>query len=333
MGVNQPARMVIVTLVVALLAFLGVSTTAGQPTRVHRVGMLLSTSPAAASHVTDAFDDAMRERGWVPGKNLLIERRWAEGRPERFPEQAADLLLRKVDVIVASSQPAAVAARRATTTLPIVMVNAADPVGAGLVASLAQPGGNVTGIAAQLTPEIRAKQLQLIREALPGIPRVVVLRRAATARAPEWAEYPPTAQALGLRLQFRDVQGADDLGAAVAAIARERPVVLLVPGGDTLFFTLREQIVALAREHSLPGFYGVREFVEAGGLMSYSAPITDQWRRAAAYVDRILKGARAATLPVESPTQFELVINLRTAKELGLALPQAMLIRADEVIR
>jgi putative ABC transport system substrate-binding protein len=315
------------------LALASTLAAAAPPAGVQRVGLLLATSPAAASHVVDAFADALRERGWIRGKNLLIETRWADGKAERFPEQAADLLRQRVDVIVASSQPAAVAARRATATLPIVMVNAADPVAAGLVASLAQPGGNVTGLAAQLTPEIRAKQLQLIKDALPGVTRVVVLRRAITAGAPEWGQYPPAAQALGLRLQFRDVEGAQDLAPALAAVARERPVTLLVPGGDPVFFTVRDQIVALAREHRLPAFYVAREFTEAGGLMSYSARVSDQFRRAAAYVDRILRGARPATLPVESPTQFELVINLATAEALGLAIPQAMLIRADEVIR
>jgi putative ABC transport system substrate-binding protein len=191
----------------------------------------------------------------------------------------------------------------------------------------------VTGLAAQLTPELRAKQLQLIREAFPGFPRVAVLRRASTAKAPEWADYPAAARALGLRLQFHDVQDADDLAPAFAAIARERPVVLLVPGGDPVFFTVRKQIVALAHEHRLPAFYAVREFTEAGGLMSYSARISDQFRRAATYVDRILKGARPAALPVETPTQFELAFNLRTAKALGLTIPQAMLIRADELIQ
>jgi putative tryptophan/tyrosine transport system substrate-binding protein len=325
---------VISTLVIAIgLALLVTPAVAEQATRVQRVGLLLSTSPAAASHVLAAFGDALQERGWIPGKNLLLEPRWAEGKSERFPEQAADLLRHRVDVIVASSEAAAMAARSATTTLPIVMVNAADPVGAGLVASLAQPGGNVTGLAAQLTPEIRAKQLQLIKEALPGFSRVAVLRRASTAKAPAWAEYPPAAEALGLRLEFRDVQGADELAPAFAGIARDRPVVLLVPGGDPVFFAVREQVVALAREHRLPGFYSLREFAEAGGLMSYSARTTDQFRRAAVYVDRILKGARPATLPVESPTRFELVINLRTAKALGLTIPQAMLVRADELIQ
>jgi putative ABC transport system substrate-binding protein len=329
MGMKHPARMVTAVLVVALAG----SIASAAPARVQRVGLLFSTSPSAAAHIAAAFDDTMRERGWVLGKNLVIERRWAGGQPELFAGQAAELVQRRVDVIVASSQPAALAAQRATTTIPIVMVNAVDPVGAGLVASLAQPGGNVTGIAAQLTPEMRAKQLQLIRDALPGISRVVVLRRKATVDAREWADYPPAAQALGLRLQFRDVEGPADLAPAFAAIGRERPVVLLVPGGDPVFFTLREQIVGLAREHGLPGFYALREFTEAGGLMSYSAPSADQFRRAAAYVDRILRGGRPASMPVESPTHFELVINLRTAKALGLALPQALLIRADEVIR
>ena len=199
----------------------------------------------------------------------------------------------------------------------------------GLVASLARPGGNVTGLSQQLTPEIRAKQLQLLKEALPKISRVAVLWSAATTVGR--GEYEAVGRALGLRIQFVEVHGADDLGRAFAALGGKRIDALLVPG-DTLLFTERQRVTALAREHQLPGIYSLREFTETGGLMSYSARISEQFRRAAGYVDKILRGANPATLPVESPTQYELVINLATAKALGLTMPQALLVRADEVI-
>ena len=294
-----------------------------------RIGLLMTTTPAAASHIAAAFADGLRELGHVEGKDVIVEYRWAEGKPERFAEMAAELVRHKVDVIVASSQAPALAAKRATQTIPIVMVNATDPVEVGLVASLARPGGNVTGLAQQLTPEIRAKQLQLLKEALPKVSRVAVLRSAATTVG--LGEYEAAGRALGLRIQFVEVRGADDLGRAFAALVGERVDALLVPG-DTLLFTERQRVAALAREHRLPGIYSVREFTEAGGLMSYSARISEQFRRAAGYVDKILRGANPATLPVESPTQYELVINLAAAKALGLTMPPALLVRADQLI-
>jgi putative ABC transport system substrate-binding protein len=304
------------------------ATSAEPPAR--RIGLLMTTTPVAASHIAAAFADGLRELGHVEGKDVIFEYRWAEGKPERFAEMAAELVRHKVDVIVASSQAPALAAKRATQTIPIVMVNATDPVEAGLVASLARPGGNVTGLSQQLTPEIRAKQLQLLKEALPKISRVAVLWSAATTVGR--GEYEAAGRALGLRIQFVEVRGADDLGRAFAALAGERIAAVLVPG-DMLLFTERRRVAALAREHRLPGIYSLREFTEAGGLMSYSARISEQFRRAAGYVDKILRGANPATLPVESPTQYELVINLKTAKALGLTIPQSVLVRADEIIQ
>jgi putative ABC transport system substrate-binding protein len=218
-----------------------------------------------------------------------------------------------MDLIVASASPAAEAARRASTSIPIVMVNAENPVEARLVQSLARPGGNVTGLSAQLTPEIRAKQLQLLKEALPGLARVAILRRAALAHAAVWKEYEAGGRAVQMKVQFFDVQRLDELERAFAAIACERVGALLVPG-DPVFFTHRQRIVALAAAHRLPGIFSTREFTDAGGLMSYSARLTDLYRRAAVYADKILRGANPATLPVESPTQFELVIN-RASRE------------------
>ena len=290
----------------------------------------MTTTPVAAAHIVAVFADGLKELGHVEGKNVVIEYRWAEGHRERFAEMAADLVRQKVDVIVASSQAPALAAKRATTTIPIVMINATDPVEAGLVASLARPGGNVTGLSQQLTPEIRAKQLQLLKETLPRLARVAVLHSPATTVG--LREYEAAGQALELRIQFVEVKTRDDLGRAFTAMVRDRVDALLVPG-DTFLFTERQRVAELAREHRLPGIYSWREFTELGGLMSYSARLTEQFRRAAVYVDKILRGASPATLPVESPSQYELVINLKTAKALGLTIPPALLVRADELIQ
>ncbi len=306
-----------------------VAADAETPVKARRVGLMMSTTPVAASHIVAAFADRLRELGHVEGKNVVFEYRWAEGKPERFAEMAADLVRQKVDVIVASSQAPALAAKRATKTIPIVMVNATDPVEVGLVASLARPGGNVTGLSQQLTPEIRAKQVQLLKEALPKVSRVAVLHSPATTVG--LGEYEAAGRAFELRVQLVEIRGADDLGRAFTAMARDRVDALLVPG-DILLFTERQRVAALAREHRLPGMYSLREFTEAGGLMSYSARISEQFRRAAVYVDKILRGASPTTLPVESPSQYELVINLKTAKALGLTIPQSLLVRADQLI-
>ncbi len=301
-------------------------------TKVRTVGLLMTTSRSVASHIAAAVVDGLRELGHTEGKNVLFEYRWAEGQRERLAELGAELVRRPVDVIVASSQAAALAAQRATKTIPIVMVNAADPVKAGLVASLARPGGNVTGLSQQLTPEIRAKQLQLLKELLTkgSRPLVVVLHSPTTTV--ELGEYETTGRALELRVQFIEVRNRDDLGRTFAAMARDHVDAVLVPG-DTFLFTERQRVTELALERRLPGMYSLREFTEAGGLMSYSAPLTEQFRRAAVYVDKILRGASPATLPVESPSHYELVINLKTAKALGLTVPKALLQRADEVIQ
>jgi putative ABC transport system substrate-binding protein len=303
---------------------------AQSPPRTRRVGVLMTTTPAAAAHIVGAFTDGLKELGHIDGRNVVIEYRWAEGHRERFAEMAADLVQQKVDVIVASSQAPALAARRATTTIPIVMINAADPVAAGLVGTLARPGGNVTGLSQLLTPEIRAKQLQLLKETLHKLARVAVLHSPATTVG--LGEYETAGQALGVRAQFVEVRSRDDLGRAFTAMARDRVDALLVPG-DTLLFTERQRVTELALEHRFPGIYSLREFTELGGLMSYSARITEQFRRAAVYVDKILRGASPATLPVESPSHYELVINLKTAKALGLTIPPALLVRADELIQ
>jgi putative ABC transport system substrate-binding protein len=297
--------------------------------RAPRVGVLLSTTPAATGHISAAFGEALRQAGRGV---VQIEYRWAEGRLERFPTLAAELTRLPVDVIVASGLAAAEAAARATSSIPIVMVNVPDPVAAGLVGSLVRPGGNVTGLAAQVTPEIRAKQLQLLKEAVPQAVRVVVLRNAAVADAPVWREYETAARAAGVRLRFVDVSGPGEFDAVLAGIARDKGAAAFVPGGDLVFFMNREPLVERALAHRVPAMFSAREFADAGGLMSYSARLTDQFARAAGYVDRILRGARPADLPVEQPTRFELVVNLKTARALGLSLPPALLARADAVL-
>jgi len=297
--------------------------------KARRIGLLMTTTPAAAAHIIVAFADGLRELGHVEGKNVLFEYRWAAGDRERFAEMAADLVRQHVDVLVASSQAAALAAQRATRTIPIVMVNASDPVEAGLVASLVRPGGNVTGLSQQLTREIRAKQLQLLKEMLPKMSRVGVLHSAATTVG--LREYEAAGQTLEVRVQVVEIRNRNDLESAFAAMARERIDALLVPA-DPLLFTERQRLVELAREYRLAGMYSTREYAEAGGLMSYSARLSEQFRRAAIYVDKILRGASAGTLPVEAPSHYELVINLKTAKALGLTIPPALLQRADQVI-
>jgi putative ABC transport system substrate-binding protein len=299
------------------------------PAKAHRVGLLMTTTPAAAAHIVVAFADGLRELGHVEGKNVRFEYRWAAGDRERFAELAADLVRQHVDVLVASSQAAALAAQRATKTIPIVMVNATDPVEAGLVASLIRPGGNVTGLSQQLTREIRAKQLQLLKEMLPKMAGVGVLHSAATTVG--LREYEAAGQTLEVRVQVVEVRNRNDLESAFAVMAQARIDALLVPA-DPFLFTERQRVAQLAREHRLAGMYSTREFAEAGGLMSYSARLSEQFRRAAIYVDKILRGASPATLPVEAPTHYELVINLKTAKALGLTIPPSLLQRADQVI-
>jgi putative tryptophan/tyrosine transport system substrate-binding protein len=306
--------------------------TAGYPqtlAKAARVGLLMTTTPVAASHIVVAFADGLRAFGYLEGKSLILEYRWAEGRPERFDDLVADLIRQRVDVIVASSQAAALAAKRATRTIPIVMVNATNPVEAGLVASFARPGGNVTGLSQQITPEIRRKHLQLVKELLPKASRVAVLRSPATAI--DLQDYETAGRMLEMQVQLVSVGDRDDLKRAFGAVARDRVNSLIVPA-DPFLFTERQRVAELAREHRLPTMCSTREGAEAGGLMAYSVRLSEQFRRAAIYVDKILRGANPATLPVESPSQYELVINLKTAKALGLTIPPSLLLRADQVI-
>jgi putative tryptophan/tyrosine transport system substrate-binding protein len=300
------------------------------PGRVYRIGFL-STDPPLAP-LWEALLDGLRERGYREGQNLVFERRFSEGHAERFPELAAELVRLRVDCIIVPTTPASLAAKHATQTIPIVMTAALDPVGAGLVASLAWPGGNITGLSA-VYPELSEKRLELLKEVVPGITRVAVLWNAANpANAAVWHETQAAARALGLLLHSQEVRGPQDLEGAFALTAQARPEALLVVG-DTLLAMHRPQIVEFATQQHLPSVVTNREWVVAGGLMSYGSSPRDRFRRAAYYVDRILQGSKPADLPVEQPMKFELVINLKTAKALGLTIPPHILSQADEVIK
>ncbi len=306
---------------------------AQQATKVARIGSLLSNR-AANPHLHEAFGQGLRDLGYVEGRNVAIEIRSAEGKLERLPALAAELVALKVDVIVAGGTLAAVAAKQATKTIPIVFVAAADPVTSGLVASLASPGGNATGLSL-LFPELVGKCLERLKQAVPGVSRVAVLWQPGGVVEGIEKERLKRAEvaglALGVQIQFVGVRSPEDFDRAFSDMTRARAGALTVLPSAMLFVE-RRRLVDLAAKNRLPAVYPWREFVDAGGLMSYGPNLADLFRRAATYVDRILKGAKPADLPVERPTKFELVINLKTAKALGLTIPPSLLQRADQVI-
>jgi putative ABC transport system substrate-binding protein len=279
----------------------------------------------------DPLFQGLRELGYTEGQNLVVERRYAEGRVERFKEFAAEMVQLKVDLIIVVTTPAAFAARNATTTIPIVHPAAIDPVGTGLIASLAHPGGNVTGLAV-LNAETCAKRLELLREVVPGLSRGAVLWNAANpANTLAWKETEGAGRALGVAIQSHEVRGPGDFEGAFAMIAQQHPDILLVLQ-DALTLEYRKEIIGFALRERLPSMFVGKLWAEEGGLMSYGDRLPERYRRAADVVDRILKGAKPADLPVEQPTTFELVVNLKTAKAIGLTLPPAFLARADQVI-
>ncbi len=295
--------------------------------KVWRIGLISVTHRTGE----EAFFERLRELGYVEGQNLVTERRYSEGRAERFPEFAAELVRLKVDIIMVGTTPAALAVKSATKTIPIVFPTAIDPVGAGVVASLARPGGNITGLTTQ-APDLVAKRLQLLKEAIPRLSRIAVLWNAANpANVQPWREAQDAARALGVTLQSQAVRGPTDFERVFAAMARERPdgLLLIVDG---LTIQHGKEIVDFVTQKRIPSMLEVPELAAAGGLMSYGPNPVDLWPRAAVLVDKILKGAKPADLPVEQPTKFELVINLKTAKALGLTIPQSLLTRADQVI-
>ena len=318
----------------ALLFALCDSVDAQQPKKVHRIGYLTSSDPATESARSKGIRQALRDLGYVEGQNIAFEYRYAEGKLDRFPELAAELVRLKVDIIVVAGGNTLIrAAKNATKTISIVMAGAApDPVEAGFVDSLARPGGNVTGLAL-LLDELAGKRLELLKEAVPKLARVAVLHDPALPpNVLELKEVQTVAAALGLTIQPWEVRVTDDFDRVFAAQNKQRPDGLYVIAGR-LVTSNRKQIVGFALKSRLPSVYPQREYVDAGGLMYYGADIAESYRRVAYFVDRILKGAKPADLPVEQPTKFELVINLKTAKEIGVTIPPEVLARATRLIK
>jgi putative ABC transport system substrate-binding protein len=307
-----------------------VSAEAQQPKKVPRIGYLATDSRAPT---LDAFRQGLRDFGYVEGQNILIEWRFAEAKPDRFAELAAELVRLKVDVIVSGSSAAVSVLQRTTKATPIVMATyGGDPVADGIVTSFAKPGGNITGVIS-LNPELSGKQLELLKETLPKLSRLAVMWNPDDSGSrTQWQEIQTAAGALGIHLLSLEIRASTELDKAIEAATRGRVDALLVTR-TTLSYLFRKQIVAQAEKHRLSGMYFASEFVEAGGLMSYSGNNDAQYRRAAYYVDKILKGTKPADLPVEAPTRFELVINLKTAKQIGLTIPPNVLARADKVIK
>jgi putative ABC transport system substrate-binding protein len=326
-----PLTMLMLTLAVSLLA-VPFAADAQRPAKVAQVGWL-GTGAGSATLQREAFLQGLRELGWVEGQNIVIAWRFAGGRAELLPDLAAELVGLQVDVIVSGGgEPAILAAKQATNTIPIVMTVSAAPVETGLVASLARPGGNVTGMSIQAA-EVGGKRLQLLKEAVPHASHVAVLWNAAyPGKDLEWQDTQVAARKLGVTLQSMAVRGSDDFDHVFATLIKERPDALIV-FGEPLTNLHRTQIADFAAKNRLPMMSEVKGFAEAGGLITYGPSLPDMFRRAAYYVDRILKGAKPADLPVEQPIKFELVINLKTAQALGLTIPPSLLFQANEVIK
>ena len=306
---------------------------AQQPPKVWRIGFLSQRHMELVDtdYAYGPFMQGLRELGYVAGKNIVIEWRSAEGKSERLPELAAELARLKPDALVAVGTPASLAVQKATTTLPIVMINAGDPIGTGLVKNLARPGGNLTGFSL-MTAEIRPKQLEILREMVPALSRVAIMVNPAnTSNITESKQLQTAAQRFGVTIQFVEARTPQEIASGFVEMARQNARALLLPR-DALFIQQREQILQLLAKHRLPCISGYGEFAEAGGLMSYGPKLRENYRRAAIYVDKILKGANPGELPVEQPTTFELAVNLKTAKALGIKVPQTIMIQATKVI-
>lgn len=315
-----------------MLFALSFSAQAQQPENIPRIGYLEAVSPSISAVRTEAFRQGLRELGYVEGKNIVTEYRYAEGKRDRLPALAAELVRLKVDVIVTAGASATRAAKKATSTIPIVMAQDSDPVGKGVVASLARPGGNITGLST-LAPEISGKQLELLKEIIPKLSRVAVLGTSTRpGNAQTLREVELAAGAFKVEVRYLDVLDPKKIETAFGAARKERADAVLVLAGRILI-SHRTQVVELAVKSRLPAIYPFPVYVEAGGLMSYGVRRSDLFRRAATYVDKILKGANPGELPIEQPTKFQLVINLKTAKALGLTIPPEVLYRADKVIK
>jgi putative ABC transport system substrate-binding protein len=318
----------------AMLFALSVPAEAQQPSKIPRIGYLDSGTASGSAVLLDAFRQELSKLGWIEGKNLTIEYRFAEQKQERLPELAADLVRRKVDQIVVSGAPSAGAAKRATTTIPIVTAIVGDPVALGLVASLARPGGNVTGLSS-LSPELTSKRLEILKDAVPKLLRVGLfwLSGGGPGQDIQMKDLRPAAPALKLKLEEIETQ-ADPKGLESAfQIAKQKQVGAIMTTASRPFFAERKRIIELATKYRLPAIYFQKEFVDEGGLMSYGADYADLYRRAAVYVDKVLKGAKPADLPVQQATKFEFIINLRAAKQIGLTIPVRVLERANKVIK
>jgi putative ABC transport system substrate-binding protein len=316
----------------AMLFAPGGSAEAQQPARIPWIGILIPASASFFSARLEAFRQRLRELGYVEGKNIFIEYRYAEGKLERLPDLAAELVRLKVDVIVTSGGQPALAAKKASATIPMVLANASDPVGDGLVSSLAQPGGNITGLSL-MVPDLDGKRLELLKEAFPKVARVAVLWGPSAPRANLiLTEMEAAVEALGLKHISLEVRSLDDFEGAFARAKRERAQALITTP-NPLINTQQRQVLDFAAKNRLPAMYPTSEFVEAGGLMSYAPNYEDLWRRTADFADKILKGTKPADMPVEQPRKFEFLVNLKTAKQIGLTIPQKMLERADKVIK
>jgi len=316
------------------LALLAVPTAAqAQPAgKVAKIGLLTPSSPAGSGHLVEAFRHAFRKLGHIEGEAFVLEARYANGRSERLEELARELVRLKADVIVTSTDAATAAVKRQTRTIPIVMALSTDPVGTGFVASLAHPGGNITGLS-NITAELGGKRLELLKEAVPGLSRVAFLWNPDVRGALlDYKETEARARSLRLELHSLEIFTAEDLDRAFATLTGERVPAFIVAAANIVMFARRAAIAEFARSNRMASMYAAREYVDAGGLMSYGANVSEMFRRAALYVDKILKGAKPADLPVEQPSTFELVINLKTAKTLGLTIPRSLLQRTDQMI-
>src|SRR5215472_3530753 len=303
---------------------------AQQAGKLPTIGILGPTTPSAQAQEVAAFVQRLRELGWIEGRNLAIEVRWAQGRPERYAEIAAEFVRLKVDAILTQTTPPAVAAKQATSVIPIVFASAGDPVGSGLVASLARPGGNVTGLSSQ-AGDTTGKRVELLREVAPGLRRLAILGNVGNPFSVlEIGEVQAAARTLGLEAVTAEIRRAEDIEPAFDSFPGHAEALFV--SGDPLFFNNRIRINTLALAGRLPTMHNFREYVEAGGLMSYGPNLPDQYRHAAEFVDKILRGTKPADIPVEQPTKFDLAVNLTTARALGLTIPESFLTRADEVI-
>ncbi len=318
----------------AVLFALCVSADAQQAGKILLIGFLDGSTAFGSAVLWEAFRQQLTKLGWIEGKNIAFENRFAEGKNDRLPELAADLVRLKVDLIVVTSPPPALAAKSATTTIPIVMTNASDPVGSGLIASLARPGGNVTGVSA-LSVELNTKRLEILKDAVPKLTRVGLPLRPGTSTSRDLQMKELRAATLYLKLKLEEIETQPDAKGLESFFktAKQKQVGAIMMGPGPIYFAERKRIVELAVKYRLPAIYPQKEYVDAGGLMFYGVDYDDLYRRAAVYVDKILKGAKPGDLPVQQATKFEFVINLKAAKQIGLTIPPRVLERADRVIK